>query len=74
MGVASFLFFIPLTIICVILFAIAAIYLCMGIILLATGLKEKRSNKIDKGVLTVIISMTAAFVVAFVYINWVWIW
>jgi len=66
-------YFIPLTVVFLIGFGVAALYLCMGSLLLAKGYKEKSSIKINRGTLAITISLPLAFALVYFYIEWIWL-
>jgi hypothetical protein len=74
MMVFFFIFFIPMTLVFLVLGAGCLVYFFMGMAQLTIGLKEKNSARKEGGLVAIIISLIVLIAAVYFYWKWVWIW
>lgn len=74
MWVTVLLFFIPFTILFLVLLGIGFIYFYMGMIQVVTGLKEQNLPKKTGGFISLTLSLCVIALASYVYFKWVWLW
>lgn len=70
----DYLFFIPFSLLYLVVMAIAVIYLYLGIAQLVTHSGRYDEPKRTGGILSLIISVAVMALVSYLYFRWVWLW
>jgi hypothetical protein len=74
MNLSFFIFFIPLTIVFLLISLAAIMYFLMGLYMLRTGIKENSSSKTSGGSISVLLSGGIMVAASWFYIEHVWLW
>ncbi|MEI9809813.1 MAG: hypothetical protein WDO16_19205 [Bacteroidota bacterium] len=74
MWLFTYIFFIPMTILFLILSGGCLVYFLMGVGQLVTGYKENNSSRKEGGLVATILSLALLIAAIYFYLQWVWIW
>lgn len=74
MAAVDYLFFIPFSVLYLVIMAICVIYLYLGITQLVTHTGRYDQPRRTGGVLSLIISVLVLIVVSYLYFRWIWLW
>jgi hypothetical protein len=69
-----FIFFLPLTILFLIIALAGVMYLLMGLYMLRTGLKENNGSKTSGGSLSILLAGGVVAAASWAYVQYVWMW
>jgi hypothetical protein len=69
-----FIFFLPLTILFLIIALAGVMYFLMGLYMLRTGLKENNGSKTSGGSLSILLAGGIVGAASWAYVQYVWMW
>jgi hypothetical protein len=69
-----FIFFLPLTILFLIIALAGVMYFLMGLYMLRTGLKENNGSKTSGGSLSILLAAGVVAAASWAYVQYVWLW
>jgi len=74
MSIFTFIFFIPITIIFLVLSGGCLVYFFMGMGQLTTGYRENNGSKKEGGIIAIVVSLAVLTAAVYFYYKWIWLW